>query len=46
MANYYAPGAKERWCLSLYDSIGGHALGVFSRSATVSVFVASTVFAV
>ncbi|XP_058223943.1 probable transcriptional regulator SLK2 isoform X2 [Rhododendron vialii] len=34
VANYYAPGAKERWCLSLYDNIGGHALGVFSRSAT------------
>ncbi|KAI8546382.1 hypothetical protein RHMOL_Rhmol07G0113000 [Rhododendron molle] len=46
VASYYAPGAKERWCLSLYDSIGGHALGVFSRSATVSVCVASTVFAV
>ncbi|XP_057487009.1 probable transcriptional regulator SLK2 [Actinidia eriantha] len=34
VGEYYAPGAKKRWCLSLYDSIGEHALGVFSHSTT------------
>ncbi|THG14207.1 hypothetical protein TEA_002836 [Camellia sinensis var. sinensis] len=33
VSEYYAPGAKKRWCLSLYDSIGEHALGVFSQAA-------------
>ncbi|PSR91519.1 Transcriptional regulator SLK2 [Actinidia chinensis var. chinensis] len=32
VGEYYAPGAKKRWCLSLYDNIGEHALGVFSHS--------------
>ncbi|KAA8521978.1 hypothetical protein F0562_012708 [Nyssa sinensis] len=33
VADYYAPCAKKRWCLSLYDNIGQHALGVFSQAA-------------
>ncbi|XP_059661711.1 probable transcriptional regulator SLK3 isoform X2 [Cornus florida] len=33
VAEYYAPGAKKRWCLSMYDDIGQHALGVFSQEA-------------
>ena len=44
MGEYYAPGAKKRWCLSLYDSIGEHALGVFSHSTTVSVYAVYKVF--
>ncbi|KAK9277059.1 hypothetical protein L1049_006598 [Liquidambar formosana] len=33
VAEYYAPGAKKRWCLSLYDSVGHNALGVFPQAA-------------
>ncbi|KAI8019391.1 putative transcriptional regulator SLK3 [Camellia lanceoleosa] len=33
VSEYYAPGAKKSWCLSLYNSIGEHALGVFSQAA-------------
>ncbi|KAL4346562.1 hypothetical protein GQ457_17G025260 [Hibiscus cannabinus] len=33
VAEYYSPRAKKRWCLSLYDNVGSHALGVFPRSA-------------
>ncbi|XP_052109190.1 uncharacterized protein LOC107460550 [Arachis duranensis] len=29
VAEYYSPRAKERWCLSLYNNVGHHALGVF-----------------
>lgn len=29
VAEYYSPRAKKRWCLSLYDNVGNHALGVF-----------------
>ncbi|WOL13096.1 putative transcriptional regulator SLK2 [Canna indica] len=30
---YFAVRAKKRWCLSLYDNIGNHALGVFPQLA-------------
>ncbi|GAB2294054.1 hypothetical protein Dimus_028270 [Dionaea muscipula] len=30
---YYAPRAKKRWCLSLYENIGQHALGAFPQAA-------------
>lgn len=33
VAEYYAPRAKKRWCLSLYDNVGHHALGVFPQAA-------------
>ncbi|KAL2920603.1 putative transcriptional regulator SLK2 [Bienertia sinuspersici] len=33
VAEYYAPRAKKRWCLSLYDNVGQHALGVFPQAA-------------
>lgn len=33
MAEYYSPRAKKRWCLSLYDNVGQHALGVFPQAA-------------
>ncbi|WOK95182.1 putative transcriptional regulator SLK2 isoform X1 [Canna indica] len=33
VTEYFAPPAKKRWCLSLYDNIGNHALGVFPQSA-------------
>lgn len=32
MAEYYSPKAKKRWCLSLYDNVGQHALGVFPQA--------------
>lgn len=35
VAEYYAPRAKKRWCLSLYDNVGQHALGVFPQAAMV-----------
>lgn len=28
MAEYYAPSAKKRWCLSSYDEVGRDALGI------------------
>nr|DAD48010.1 TPA_asm: hypothetical protein HUJ06_017947 [Nelumbo nucifera] len=33
VAEYFAPRAKKRWCLSLYDNVGHHALGVFPQAA-------------
>jgi hypothetical protein len=39
VAEYYSPRAKKRWCLSLYDNVGHHALGVFPQAAMVSFFV-------
>ena len=35
MSEYYSPRAKKRWCLSLYDNVGHHALGVFPQAAMV-----------
>ncbi|KAL8160255.1 hypothetical protein V2J09_001792 [Rumex salicifolius] len=29
---YYAPRAKKRWCLSLYENVVHHAFGVFPQS--------------
>lgn len=39
MAEYYSPRVKKRWCLSLYDNVGHHSLGVFPQAAVVSVLV-------
>lgn len=39
MTEYYSPRAKKRWCLSLYDNVGHHALGVFPQAAMVSLCV-------
>jgi len=36
VAEYYSPRAKKRWCLSLYNNVGHHALGVFPQAATVN----------
>ncbi|KAJ6843184.1 putative transcriptional regulator SLK2 [Iris pallida] len=33
VAEYFAPRAKKRWCLSLYDNVGSHALGAFPQAA-------------
>ncbi|CAJ1952652.1 unnamed protein product [Sphenostylis stenocarpa] len=33
VAEYYSPRAKKRWCLSLYNNVGHHALGVFPPAA-------------
>ncbi|KAI4378133.1 hypothetical protein MLD38_015658 [Melastoma candidum] len=33
VAEYYSPRAKKRWCLSLYNNVGQHALGVFPQAA-------------
>ncbi|CAL1401158.1 unnamed protein product [Linum trigynum] len=33
VAEYYAPCAKKRWCLSSCDSVGRHAVGVFPQAA-------------
>ncbi|XP_074319651.1 putative transcriptional regulator SLK2 isoform X2 [Silene latifolia] len=33
VAEYYAPRAKKRWCLSLYENVGHHALGVFPQAS-------------
>nr|DAD18794.1 TPA_asm: hypothetical protein HUJ06_020257 [Nelumbo nucifera] len=33
VAEYFSPRAKKRWCLSLYDNVGHHALGVFPQAA-------------
>ncbi|GLT35999.1 hypothetical protein SLA2020_104050 [Shorea laevis] len=33
VAEYYSPHAKQRWCLSMYDNVGHHALGVFPQAA-------------
>ncbi|GKB05999.1 probable transcriptional regulator SLK2 isoform X1 [Tanacetum coccineum] len=36
VAEYYSPRAKKRWCLSQYDNVGHHSLGVFPQAAVVS----------
>ncbi|RDX93838.1 putative transcriptional regulator SLK2, partial [Mucuna pruriens] len=36
VAEYYTPRAKKRWCLSLYNNVGHHALGVFPQASMVS----------
>ncbi|KAM7266413.1 hypothetical protein ACFE04_004310 [Oxalis oulophora] len=33
VTEYYSPRAKKRWCLSSYDNVGHHALGVFPQAA-------------
>ncbi|PON50847.1 LIM-domain binding protein/SEUSS [Parasponia andersonii] len=33
VAEYYSPRAKKRWCLSLYENVGHHVLGVFPQAA-------------
>ncbi|CAK7337202.1 unnamed protein product [Dovyalis caffra] len=33
VGEYYSPRAKKRWCLSLYENVGHHALGVFPQAA-------------
>ncbi|CAL9079079.1 unnamed protein product [Musa textilis] len=33
VAEYFAIQAKKRWCLSLYDNMGSHALGIFPQLA-------------
>ncbi|XP_011041611.1 PREDICTED: probable transcriptional regulator SLK2 [Populus euphratica] len=33
VAEYYSPRAKKRWCLSLYDNVGHHPLGVFPQAS-------------
>ncbi|XP_073129883.1 probable transcriptional regulator SLK2 [Henckelia pumila] len=33
VAEYYSPRARKRWCLSLYDNVGNHSLGVFPQAA-------------
>lgn len=35
VAEYYSHRAKKRWCLSLYENVGQHALGVFPQAAMV-----------
>ncbi|TYG52739.1 hypothetical protein ES288_D09G052900v1 [Gossypium darwinii] len=30
---YYSTRAKKRWCLSMYNNVGSHALGVFPQAA-------------
>ncbi|XP_049393465.1 probable transcriptional regulator SLK2 isoform X1 [Solanum stenotomum] len=32
VSEYYSPRAKKRWCLSLYENVGHHSLGVFPQS--------------
>ncbi|KAG0498580.1 hypothetical protein HPP92_003271 [Vanilla planifolia] len=33
VTEYFAPRARKRWCLSLYNSSGTHALGAFPQAA-------------
>lgn len=40
MAEYFSPRAKQRLCLSQYESAGHHALGMFPQAAPVSFFLA------
>lgn len=42
VGEYYAPRAKKRWCLSLYNNVGQHALGVFPQAAMVGHCIFST----
>ncbi|XP_047316127.1 probable transcriptional regulator SLK2 isoform X2 [Impatiens glandulifera] len=32
VTEYYSPRSKTRWCLSQYDNVGHHSLGVFPQS--------------
>ncbi|KAK3008629.1 hypothetical protein RJ639_013816 [Escallonia herrerae] len=41
VAEYYSPRAKKRWCLSLYDNVGHHSLGVFPQAAMLLISPAS-----
>lgn len=43
VAEYYAPCAKKRWCVSLYDKMELQADGVFSHAAMVC-FQAANIF--
>ncbi|XP_062029262.1 probable transcriptional regulator SLK2 isoform X1 [Rosa rugosa] len=36
VAEFYDPCAKRRWCLSCYDKVGDHALGISPDAAMVS----------
>nr|XP_011463812.1 PREDICTED: probable transcriptional regulator SLK2 [Fragaria vesca subsp. vesca] len=36
VAEFYDPCAKRRWCLSCYDKVGEHALGISLHAAMVS----------
>ncbi|KAG5533758.1 hypothetical protein RHGRI_027816 [Rhododendron griersonianum] len=38
VTEYYSPRAKKRWCLSRYDNVGHHSLGVFPQATMVSFF--------
>ena len=38
MAEFYDPCAKRRWCLSCYDKVGEHALGISLHAAMVSFY--------
>ena len=40
MAEYFSPRAKQRLCLSQYESAGHHALGMVSQAAPVSLLLA------
>jgi hypothetical protein len=40
VAEYFSPRAKQRLCLSQYESAGHHALGMFPQAAPVSLFLA------
>ncbi|KAF3964852.1 hypothetical protein CMV_010907 [Castanea mollissima] len=33
VAEYYAPCARKRWCVSLYDRVGHKAFGIFPQTA-------------
>lgn len=33
VAEYFAPQAKKRWCLSLYNGVGNHVLGTFPQAS-------------
>ncbi|XP_020585626.1 probable transcriptional regulator SLK3, partial [Phalaenopsis equestris] len=33
VVEYFAPKAKKRWCLSLYNGVGNHALGTFPQAS-------------
>ncbi|KAG8483023.1 hypothetical protein CXB51_022021 [Gossypium anomalum] len=33
VAEYYSTRAKKRWCLSMYNNVGSHALGAFPQAA-------------
>lgn len=33
VAEYFAPKAKKRWCLSLYENVANHAFGAFPQTS-------------